>query len=46
MWTRGYEDGLRLAQGLEVIRILPGCMPPAAEPRPAHDDPAVAAAHR
>lgn len=43
-WTRGYEDGLRLAQGLEVIRILPGCMPPAPmpKPRPAGNDPDVA----
>ena len=43
-WTRGYEDGQRLAQGLEIIRILPGCMPPAGTPRPAHLDPAVASA--
>jgi hypothetical protein len=26
-WTRGYEDGLRLAQGLEAIRVLPQCAP-------------------
>jgi hypothetical protein len=43
-WTRGYDDGLRLAQGLEILRILPGCMPPAGTPRPAHLDPAVASA--
>ncbi len=45
-WTRGYEDGMRLAQGLEIIRILPGCMPPAGAPRPAHLDPAVASANQ
>jgi len=33
-WTRGYEDGLRLAQGLDVIRILPGCIPPPPAPAP------------
>jgi len=45
-WSRGYEDGMRLAQGLEVIRILPGCMPPAPTPRPAHLDQSVAAARQ
>lgn len=26
-WSRGYQDGLRLAQGLEAIRVLPQCAP-------------------
>jgi len=26
-WSRGYQDGLRLAQGLEAIRVLPQCSP-------------------
>jgi hypothetical protein len=45
-WTRGYEDGIRLAQGLEIIRILPGCMPPPPTPRPAHLDQSVASARQ
>jgi len=43
-WSRGYEDGLRLAQGLEIIRVLPGCMP-APAPHPVRD-PSVASARR
>jgi hypothetical protein len=31
-WARGYEDGVRLTQGLEALRVLPTCMPAAAEP--------------
>jgi phosphopantetheinyl transferase (holo-ACP synthase) len=26
-WSRGYDDGLHLAQGLEAIRVLPQCAP-------------------
>lgn len=45
-WTRGYEDGLRLAQGLEVLKILPGCIPPAPAPRPVPIDASASAVHR
>ncbi|HZN03116.1 MAG TPA: hypothetical protein VFD06_05965 [Candidatus Polarisedimenticolia bacterium] len=45
-WTRGYEDGMRLAQGLEVLRLMPGCMPPAPAPRPVKADPAASAVRR
>jgi len=39
-WARGFEDGVRLTQGLEALRVLPTCMPedqtaPHASPAPA-----------
>ena len=45
-WTRGYEDGLRLAQGLEVLKILPGCIPPAPAPHALPADAAAQSVHR
>jgi hypothetical protein len=41
VWARGFEDGVRLTQGLEALRVLPTCMP---EEQPApHASPAPAA---
>jgi hypothetical protein len=34
-WARGYQDGIRLAQGVEAVRALEACVPPATAPRPA-----------
>jgi len=31
-WARGYQDGARLAQGLEAVRALQACVAPAAGP--------------
>jgi hypothetical protein len=45
IWARGYDDGVRLTQGLEALRVLPTCMPeeppaPHASPAPASGAPA------
>jgi len=31
-WARGYEDGVRLTQGLQAIQLMPQCAPSAAPP--------------